>query len=243
MNQSFSSLFKNRVSPIVLPRGFKLYKRIYYRVINGVLQCFTLERFDTMLHVRFSLAPICLSMDKEEFVNFPLRELSQYVDPPQGCCWWSTDDWTETLDKMADGIQNFLLPLFDGATSAKAAYEALIRCDMQVYERWMNSFSYVVFNIIAGDYETAEKHMQAIIEAYRIPRLPSGEIDWAGFAQKRGEEYAASIHRSYDEDVEMLERIKARDTAYWDAYIRTGSDEMMQFLNTLPGVKRQKKLS
>ena len=173
MNQSFSSLFKNRVSPIVLPRGFKLYKRIYYRVINGVLQCFTLERFDTMLHVRFSLAPICLSMDKEEFVNFPLRDLSQYVDPPQGCCWWSTDDWTETLDKMADGIQNFLLPLFDGATSAKAAYEAMIRCDMQVYKRWMNSFSYVVFNIIAGDYETAEKHMQAIIEAYSIPR-PAG---------------------------------------------------------------------
>ena len=55
---------------------------------------------------------------------------------------------------------------------------------MQVYKRWMNSFSYVVFNIIAGDYETAEKHMQAIIEAYSIPRLPSGEIDWAGFAQK-----------------------------------------------------------
>jgi hypothetical protein len=76
----------------------------------------------------------------------------------------------------------------------------------------MNSWGRVLLCLQAGDYETAQRHMAAI---YLQNGLEKSRLE--------------------------LERIKNRDTEYWDRVIEEGTQKTLDYLESIKPKRRSKK--
>lgn len=226
---------RNTLDPLMASYGFTrhfpqfaFFFRSYYRRVNDVLQILTLLKKGNLYKIAFDIKPLSMGVthliadrlnlaDKRDAwpewirTNTPW-ELRNY-DHARGK-WWVEEELVDTeFEEPIRLIKEYVIPIFETGVTAKTAYRQMLMFEKSVKPTiWMNSWGRVLLCLQAGDYETAELHMAAI---YLQNNLEKSRLD--------------------------LERIKNRDTEYWDRVLAEGTQKTTDFLDSIKPKRRSKK--
>lgn len=125
--------------------------------------------------------------------------------------WWEEAELIDTeFEEPIRLIKEYVIPIFEAGITAKTAYRQLLMFEKSINPTiWMNSWGRVLLCLQAGDYETAELHMAAIY-----------------------------LQNGREKSRLKLERIKNRDTEYWDRVLAEGTQKTMDFLESIKPKRR-----
>jgi len=116
--------FREWFGDIFFPLGFSFYKRVFYRKHGATIQSFSVDNHRGILQLGFQIFPS----------GYPLVEIV-----PENMRWLSANAFMDHLpiDYRADddviyhraqwAVREMLVPLFQSATDAHTAYQALMR--------------------------------------------------------------------------------------------------------------------
>lgn len=128
--QSYMQECKSRYAP----EGFVRTRQTWSRIVNDVLQTFTLKRFcrGCISTIEFGVFPLCNDV---LFVDMGLYSLERFVPALYGreSGWLydknSAESVCRSIDAMLHTVDAYLMPLFRRANSSSTALPALIGLD------------------------------------------------------------------------------------------------------------------
>lgn len=207
--------------------GFTYYLESYYRQVNDVLQILTFLKKGKTYSFAFSIKPLSMGSVQLFVDRYDLAlkrgEWSEWIkeNKPWECLnyrtawqqWWVEDELIDTnFEEPIKLIKEYVIPIFESGIAAESAYHQLMVFEKSIYPTvWMNSRGCVLLSLQAGDYETAQLHMEAI------------------YAQNGQEKSRLE-----------LERIKNRDTEYWDKVLAEGTKKTLDYLESIKPKRRGK---
>lgn len=227
-------LCRNTLDPLMESYGFTrhlpkptFFWRSYYRQVNDVLQILTVLKKGNLYNIAFDIEPLSLGIthliaDRLDLAakrdvwpewirrNTPW-ELRNY-DKARGK-WWVEKELVDTeFEEPISLIKEHVIPIFETGVTAKTAYQQLVIFEKSIKPTiWMNSTPRVLLCLQAGDYETAQRHMAAI---YLQNGLEKSRLE--------------------------LERIKNRDTEYWNKVLEEGTKKTLDYLESIKPKRRLK---
>ena len=109
--------------------GFRRKKNTFVRVINDVMQSFTLKKykFGQMYTIEFGVIPLCIKIEHFDLGSYNLRSFE--VDATLGD--WKHDNSSyesidQCIDELISNIKNHLIPFFNLAVCSKTALPQII---------------------------------------------------------------------------------------------------------------------
>lgn len=231
---SIKILCRNVLAPLMESYGFlrycsglTYYLESYYRQVNDVLQILTFLKRGKMNSFAFNIIPLSMGNTQLFVDRYDLTlkrgDWSEWIkiNKPWECrnyrtaCrqWWGEDELIDTnFEEPIKLIKEYVIPVFESGITSESAYHQLMVFEKTVYPTvWMNSRGCVLLSLQAGDYETAQLHMEAI------------------YAQNGQEKSKLE-----------LERIKNRDTEYWDKILEEGTKKTLDYLESIKPKRRSK---
>lgn len=228
-------LCRNVLAPLMESYGFQRYSsgltyywESYYRQIGDVLQILTFLKRGKMYSFAFNIIPLSMGSEQLFVDRFDLKwtrgDWSEWIKKhtPWECrnyetaCgrWWVEEELIDTdFEEPIQLIKKHVIPIFETGITANSAYRQLLMFERTFYQTvWMNSRGRVLLSLQAGDYETAQLHMEAI---YAQNGLEKSRLE--------------------------LERIKNRDTEYWDKVLAEGAKKTLDYLEIIKPKRRSKK--
>ncbi len=137
--------------------------------------------------------------------------------------------------------QKYVLPFFEKGIDAGSAYQVICDYEQQIYGREATLFFWgkFLFCLQAKNYAQAEKHLEVFakrnIEAIRN-NLIWREERFGPLSKEEIEAKKAEILLNQ----QKLEKIRSRDTDYWDEVLKDGTEKTMCFLSTIQSSKGSK---
>lgn len=232
---SMKILCRNVLAPLMESHGFFRHSigngrflESYYRPINDVLQVLTFLKRGKSYSFAFDIYPASLGVTDFEVDLFDITlqrdEWSEWIrkNRPWQCWnyrtawrhWWEEEELTDTnFEEPIRMIQEYFIPIFEKGVDARSAYEQVTMYEKTFFSGiLMHSTSLLLLSLQAGDYETAQQHMEAI------------------YAQNGREKSRVE-----------LERIQNRDTEYWDRVLAEGTKKTLDFLESIKPKRKLKR--
>ena len=237
--------YKKTFQPVFAEYGFQPYKNVFYRVINDVVQIFCLHRYrDGMCVFFFDIEPVSLGRSELD-IDVGLCHIETLRDAPfEGRPWYSAELIDTNFSEVIQLAQKYVLPFFEKGIDAGAAYQVICDYEQQTYGQViMDCWRKFLFCLQAKNYAQAEKHLEVFakrnIEAIRN-NLIWREERFGPLSKDEIEAKEAEILLNQ----QKLEKIRSRDTDYWDEVLKDGTEKTMSFLSTIQsskGAKSRKK--
>lgn len=232
---SMKILCRKVLEPLMEPYGFfrcsignGRFLESYYRQVNDVVQVLSFLKRGKKYSFAFDIYPLSLGINHLEVdlydITLQRGEWSEWIrrNRPWECWnyrtawrqWWAEDELTDTdFEEPIKIIKEEIIPIFEKGNDARSSYEQLTAYEQTFFSGIiMHSTSLLLLSLQAGDYETAQRHMEAIC------------------AQNGLEECRLK-----------LDRIKNRDTAYWDKVLTEGTEKTLDFLESIKPKRRTKR--
>lgn len=252
-------LIKNYIEackPEVLPLGFKRRKNAFVRVINDVLQNFTIEKISSgwACRVDFSIIPLCLRIEKEYISGgvYPhyLKKFELISGTPSDS--WEYDKHSEAsmdacLREIMRYVTSYLLPFFEHATNCQTALPEVIRLEKTLNDKWLASRKSSGIEDHAGpnaglDLLDSTKYFMA---------LKNGDYDFAlksrqALLQQHMNSYNSMSERGYLTEEDRVRRekgiaelrgeiahLEAKDTGYFQRLLEENEAYSRESLRTV----------
>ena len=214
MKNSLSSQYKALFREELQSRGFLLYKKTFYRVINDVVQTVMLCKTSATFTVDFNILPLCLQIKDLYCEGF---DISVFRKEKGGWYCWEGCDIESELRDILSLFRQHVIPIFDKGVDTKSAYEELIRLEKMIYTGVpggviMNNYKYVMMCVKANDYERAYQHMAAII-TQNIGYIADCEKESIEDFSPNIQERLKELHRLSIPDVEYFQNMIAENEA------------------------------
>lgn len=227
-------LCRSVLAPLMEPYGFLRHSigngrflESYYRQINDVLQVLTFLKRGKLYSFAFDIYPVSLGITDFEVDLFDItlqrKEWSEWTqrNRPWQCWnyrtawrhWWEEEELTDTnFEEPIRMINEYIIPIFEKGIDARSAYEQVTTYEETFFSGiLMHSKNLLLLSLQSHDYETAQLHMEAI------------------YAQNGQEKSRLE-----------LERIKNRDTEYWDKVLEEGTKKTLDYLESITPKRRSK---
>lgn len=233
--------YKKAFQPVFAEYGFQSYKNAFYRVINDVVQVFCLHRYrDGMCVFFFDIEPVSLGRSELD-IDVGLCHIETLRDAPfEGRPWYSAELIDTNFSEVIQLTQKYVLPFFEKGIDAGAAYQVICDYEQQAYGQViMDCWRKFLFCLQAKNYAQAEKHLEVFakrnIEAIRN-NLIWREERFGPLSKDEIDAKEAEILLNQ----QKLEKIRSRDTDYWDEVLKDGTEKTMSFLSTIQSGKGAK---
>lgn len=226
---ALSSQYKALFREELLPRGFLLYKKTFYRVTNDVVQTLMLCKTDTNFTLDFSILPLCLPVTElycegYDIANF---EHNRWWD-----CYGEVDE--KTFGEILYLFRQYVMPMFERGVSAESAAIELVNYEKMIFttapEGVINNYYVVLMWIKAKDYEKARQYMSVIIkkrdkefqELYfeREKKGLLSEPDWL----------FDRIKTDYQNLKEISQKLSIPDTEYFQRFVAKNEAISLEYL-------------
>jgi len=227
---SLSSHYKNVFGKELVPLGFHLYKKTFYRVINDVVQTIMLRKTETNFTLDFDVIPLCLPVDDLYCEGFDLANI--------GKRWWWDCYGEIGEDIFAEPLaffRQYAFPVFERSIDSSTAYDELVNFKNTYYASIVNDevrvASYYLFlmSVKVNDYEKAHRHLSAIMrkwdEAYQY-KLAEREKEVTPAMNLAFERFMVQ----YRQRQEMMEMVSARNATYFRQLIATNENISLEYL-------------
>lgn len=238
---SVARQYKKAFQPVFAEYGFQPYKNTFYRLINDVVQIFCLHRYrDGMCVFFFDIEPVSLGRSELD-IDVGLCHIETLRDAPfEGRPWYSAELIDTNFSEVIQLTQKYVLPFFEKGIDAGAAYQVICDYEQQTYGQViMDCWRKFLFCLQAKNYAQAEKHLEVFakrnIEAIRN-NLIWREERFGPLSKDEIEAKEAEILLNQ----QKLEKIRSRDTDYWDEVLKDGTEKTMSFLSTIQSGKGSK---
>lgn len=180
--------------------GFKQKRKAFVRVINDVMQNFTLEKLRSgrACRVEFAIIPLCLRIEKDYITGGVYSHNLRRFEPAHWTHWdqWEYDPKSEKsmnncIDEMIMQIKKHLMPLFCKANSCKTAYDELCELDREFYGN--------VKNMRENDKKYFQNGVNMLDNTKYYMALKNGNYDIAVAYLKAIEQQNVDSYNSMDE--------------------------------------------
>ena len=157
--------YKESVGSLVVPLGFKSYRKNYYRVINDIFQSVNLHKSVSgdNCTIEFVIAPLCAGdFIKKDFCG--TNHLKMFKNDYSWFPYNKDDEGSvnNCVGEMISYVETYLIPYFERSSdSTKAYYEV---CAFQEHHKHgMQPFDYLLFcmSLKAGLYDKSLEHLYA----------------------------------------------------------------------------------
>ena len=131
--------YKQQFSAVLKPLGFKLYKKTFYRIIDGLLQTVMLKKTTDSCTAEFNIVSLAQGIRDLYCEGYSISHFRE--ERQKGGDWWfdhSTSVWydpnivgrrgdiSDMVKDMCAIIVTYVNPLFERCIDAKTAYDELI---------------------------------------------------------------------------------------------------------------------
>jgi len=215
MKITVSSQYKKVFGEELLPLGFKLYKKTFYRVVGDVIQTLFLNNSDTMVDVEFNVLALCSGIK-----DLYCESMYSLAEAGQCSAWFACPVLDQNaLDSMLRVFRTHVKPLFEECINSRCAYERLI----QLSRKPGCSFAYdnvlAEFCLQSEEYEKALCHWTVIAEKWRESYPGMLERHQNALAEYGMDVLWERTLKEYHEIIELEQKLKEKDTAYLQRYV------------------------
>ena len=259
-------LIKNYIEackPEVLPFGFKRRKNAFVRVINDVMQNFSIERISSgwACRVDFAIIPLCLRIEKRYILggvySHYLKEFELISGTPSDS--WEYDKHSEAsmdacLREIMRYVTSYLLPFFEHATNCETALPEVIRFEKILSDKCVASPKSSGIEDRYSDHDSVLKMLQQHLlsdSSKYFMALKNGDYDFAlrsrqALLQQHMDSYNSMSERGYltEEDRlrrershaelrDEIEHLEARDTGYFQRLLEENEAYSRESLGTV----------
>jgi len=227
---SLSKQYKDVFGKELLPFGFRLYKKTFYRVINDVVQTIMLRKTDTNFTLDFSILPLSLPVNDLYCEGYDIAIIGKRR------WWW--DCWGEigedTFAEILTRFRQHVIPLFERGINSATAYDVIVNIEKMIYnglpnEVYLASYPLFLMSVKVNDYEKALRHLSAIMR--------KREEAYQHFLAERKKEITPVMNLAFERFMveyrqlqEMMEMVSTKNVMYFQQLIATNESISLEYL-------------
>lgn len=228
----FKKQYQQAFQDVFEQETFRCEGNSFYRLTHDVLQVFCMRQYQGTYEFCFTIHPVALAIEDLYVQHYYISAFRE-----KKCQWWKRQELIDTHFEEAVMItRKHVIPIFQNGIDAKTAYQALVSYEKQIYTGLpggviMNSWPFVLLCLQAGDFEQAEKHMEAIVEQNRsafFSKMAQNEI-----YRQLDDAQVEALRKKLAGRESQLQKIRDRDTEYWNSVLEAGRKQTLSFLETM----------
>ena len=229
---TFFEAFKDVYGPVMTAKGFDRKGKIYHRLVNGkIIQLLSYTSFGPKCYtIQFEIYALCSGYKSSTFMDG--MRLSELLGV--GHEWeYENDEYLWQLPESLSLCREHIFPYFNNCIDYKSYYENTDK----LYSGFIRCSVFYDIYLVLGNFEMAQKSMEAIIEQNLSARRSKWgtDIHPDPSVQKEFEEMRDSYYL-------MKEAMNRNDREYIDAYIKKNEEYSLQsYIQVFHGKRAYKK--
>jgi hypothetical protein len=236
MSQILLNIYKQQYKQLLLPLGFKLKGRRFYKLYNNeIIEIIEMNvhRFGHSFAIEIYIPPLCLGLDftKEQYNLFQYGLLGRGDD-----FWWDIDPHDENsiinaVEESVKVVKRYALIYSDRFTDTEKLYEFMNFCEMKMFgEISKNDGSKVFICLKLKRYDEAldligfvEKHFFHCMEHNR-------DLYFNDYCQRPEEykQYCDNMLKELQQYYDIRDAIHKQDYLYLDNIVKSNEEISMK---------------